>query len=92
MNGPATRLEVTFSKMLAGNPALDHTNWTCRWNDLVWTPSAAETVGPVVRIDGATGGADIGADVCSFAPPPFDVIDMITALTVAAFADYPVTA
>lgn len=91
MNGPVDRLDVTFDKALVGDPALDHTNWTARHGNLVWTPSAAQVAGSLVQITGASGGADPGADVCAYAPPPFDLLNLPTGPAVVAFADFPVT-
>ena len=91
MNGPVDRLDVTFDKPLIASPALDHTNWTARHGNLAWIPTAAQVAGPLVQITGAVGAGDPGADVCAYAPPPFDLITLPAGPDVVAFADFPIT-
>lgn len=91
MDGPATALVITFSEDLLAAGALDLSNWIVRYNNLVWTVSAALAVGNQVQLAGASGASNPGADVVSFAPPPNDVITSLSGLPVLSFADFPVT-
>lgn len=92
MDGPATAMVINFDKDLVGVGALDLANWTVRWNNLVWTVSAALAVGNQVQLAGAAGAGNPGADVVSFAPPPFDVLTLENDRPVVAFTDFPLTA
>lgn len=73
---------------------IDADNWSCRagsirydGNDIPpWRASRFDARGTVTAI-----GADIGADVADFTPPPFDVRSRSSDLPAAAFTDFPLT-
>jgi len=91
MDPGVTSLIVTFNEALADDLAIDVANWTVRYNNLVWNVSAADVSTGLVHLTGSSGGADVGANVVSFAPPPHDVVTRLSGLPVLAFADFPVT-
>jgi len=91
MNAPYTELVITFGEALFPDPAVDLLNWSVRHNNTTWDVTAAAVSGSVVTLTGFAGLANPGANVVSFAPPPFDVITSLSGLPVLPFADYPVT-
>lgn len=84
---PSGVWEVTFDRPLQPG-ALDAGNWVFRANNLAWAANTGTAVGSRVMGTSTSGGIDVGADVVSFSPPPFDVLSM-TAVPAAAFADFP---
>lgn len=66
-------------------------NWFVRYADEVYTVGAAVESSGKVRLSVSNPIADVGADVVSFSPPPFDVVSVGGLLPAAAFADYPIT-
>lgn len=47
--------------------------------------------GTTVADDSVFVVASPGADVVNYAPPPFDILDLITGAPAVAFADFPLT-
>jgi hypothetical protein len=82
---------MTFDRDLIDVVALDTANWAVRFNDFTYTVTAAECVGAAVTLALTQGGADPGADVVSYTPPPNDLLTLMNELPVLAFADFPVT-
>lgn len=84
---------VDFDKPL--NPAsLDLANWFVRHSNVerdIWfaavTPPGLNRVG----LRGTAGAPNIGPDVVSYSPPPFDVTAGPRRVPAAAFADFPIT-
>lgn len=91
MNGPVTQLVVTFDRQLFPNPTPNGANWIIRHTNQLRTVTAGNAVGFTLTLTLTPGGADVGPDVVSFDPPPFDILDLLTLEPVAAFADFPVT-
>ena len=91
INGPMTQLVVTFDRQLFPNPTPSPSNWIIRYNNQLRTVTSGNAVGFTLTLNLTPGGADVGADVVTFDPPPFDILDLFTLEQVAAFADFPVT-
>ncbi len=82
-------LVVTFDQPLAPD-TLDITNWFMRADNEAFPVTSAISAGSIVTLVGGIGSADVGDDVVTYTPPPFDVIGM-NALEAIAFADFPIT-
>lgn len=86
-------LDLFFDDILRG-VALDPTNWTIRFNNTAYNvfSIAVALFDPTqVRMVAGLVGPDPGADVVTFAPPPFDLFGLLTGLPVTAFANFPIT-
>lgn len=70
---------------------LDAANWTIRANDTAYDVVAASANDAQVVGASNAGDENIGADVISYSPPPFDVVESVNNLPAAAFADFPLT-
>lgn len=82
-------LDVYFSSTLTPGP-LNAGNWFIREANTAWLPIGPTAVLPNrVSIDLFGLGPDVGPDVVSYSPPPFDVVG--PGGPAAAFADYPIT-
>lgn len=67
--------------------SLDAANWSWRYGNLRFVPTAAVAIAARVTVDATAGPGDPGPDVCSYDPPPFDVrsLDDVAAVAFAAF-------
>ncbi len=82
---------VTFDQDLVIGP-LEDSLWTWRSNNRAFEALNAEVnAGAVVELTGLDVGPDVGPNVISFSPPPFDVLSLGTGLPAAAFVDFPLT-
>lgn len=78
---------VTFDRPLQAGP-VDVPNWTFRGNGNSYDPVTAVAVLDRVQGTSTISDPDPGADVVSYAPPPFDV-KSAPGIEAAAFADFP---
>ncbi len=84
------QLAVTFDRLLAAGP-LNAANWTWRFGNTQYIATEASAADDAVVLNGAPTGAQFGANVVNYAPPPFDVMAMSAPGTAAdAFSDFPV--
>jgi hypothetical protein len=79
---------VTFSCPLISR-SLDATNWFVRVGNVRYGAIGASSAGDHVTLVVIADGANVGADVVSFTPPPFDVVSAVGGVQAAAFADFP---
>lgn len=88
-NAASEILIVTFDQPIIPG-ILDTLNWRVRVSNQGYDPTTSIATDSIVTSILAPPDPDIGADVCRYAPPPFDVIGQ-NALPAPAFADFPVT-
>lgn len=71
--------------------ALDVGNWFVRHGGQAWTVTgvAGGALGVTVVLAGSV--PDVGPDVVSYSPPPFDVLSAGGLVPAPAFADYAIT-
>ncbi len=82
---------MRFSQPLVPGAA-DQGNWTGRHLNLSWTAGLAVAIAPdKILLDIIPGAPNIGPDVVSYSPPPYDVRSTPGLVPAAAFADYPIT-
>lgn len=79
---------VTFDANLVPGP-VNTANWFFRANSTEYDPDTAVAVQNRVQGTSTAGIENVGANVVSFSPPPFDVIENIGLKPAAAFADFP---
>lgn len=91
INGPMTQVVVTFDSEVFPNPFPNLANWTIRWANQFRTVSSGNAVGTTITFSIIPGAVDVGIDQVTFAPPPFDILDALTLIPVAAFTDFPLT-
>ncbi len=91
INPGATQLVITFDRQLFPNPFPNLANWSVRWANFTRTVSSGNATGFTLTLNLVIGGADAGIDQVTFAPPPFDILDLVTLREVQAFTDFPVT-
>lgn len=91
LNGPMNQVDVTFDPDIVDAPSIDLANWSVRWNNVDRTVIGASIVANVVVLGVVAGGADVGIDRVTYAPPPFDVLTTVGGNPVLAFADFPLT-
>lgn len=72
ITGGGANLAVTFSLPLKPD-LLDIDNWTWRYGGSLFTCDTAAAAGNLVTLTGHVEGAELGANVCHYAPPPWDV-------------------
>lgn len=73
---------------------LDPANWFIRHTNQEWDVFAAAVLPGLesqVKIDTNAGPANVGPDVVSYSPPPFDVVAGPRRVPAAAFAGFPIT-
>lgn len=87
--GGSDYLIVTFDRVLEKG-VLDFGNWTARHTNVTWTCTAASAAGRIVTCTMLAGVEDPGAQICHYAPPPFDVLSAF-GIPAAAFSDFPIT-
>ncbi len=85
------RIVVAFDEQLVDLAPSEHSTWTVRYNNFIYTATAAGISGAAITVSLTQAGADAGADVISYTPPPADVVTRLSDLPVLAFADFPVT-
>lgn len=83
-------LVLTFDQPLQANPALNIPNWFIRADDKTRGPVTAIAAGSDVTITTGLPFVQVGPDVVSYSPPPFDLISA-NALPVDAFADFSIS-
>lgn len=91
INGGLTQLVVTFDRQLQVNPTLTPSNYVIRWNDQFRTVTTGAAAGFTATFNIIPGAADAGIDKIDYDPPPFELTDLLTAIDVLAFTDFPVT-
>lgn len=83
------RARVWFSTPITAG-VLDVTNWFVRVGNRSQSLFTATAIAPnYVELLSIGSGPDIGPDVVSYSPPPFDVVG--PGGPAAAFADFPIT-
>lgn len=84
------RVFITFSTVM--KPAIvDKRSWSVRIGNQAYTIDSAEVKLFGVELMVTPGAGDPGANVVSFAPPPFDVVSAAGHVPAPAFADFPIT-
>lgn len=78
---------ITFDRPLAAGP-LAAANYFMRAGNVIWGALTAGASDNQVTGSAEPGGIDVGADIISYTPPPFDVTTPL-GLPAAAFADFP---
>ncbi len=91
-NLPFMQLTVAFSHPVRFHTPNATASWFLRAGNLRWT-IASVSVGPLVVLIAVTPGVgDPGPNVCSYSPPPVDVVsDTARPIPAPAFSDFPVT-
>ena len=79
---------VHFDQPLLPGDTWNVANWFVRWNNQEWPVTKVTTLGAQVALDLGLAFLNLGADVVSYSPPPFDVTGLHDN-PVEAFADYP---
>ena len=69
---------------------VDHTNWALDFGEQVWSPTYAIATASYVTIVFEAGGPNGPFNVCSYHPPPFDVLSLATGTPAPAFSNFPV--
>ena len=81
-------IDITFSCPL--RPAsLEKSNWFARKNNQSWTISGGVAGGSKVRLVTSGQVMDMGPDVVSYTPPPFDVLSLGGLVRAEAIVNYP---
>lgn len=85
-----TAVLVAFSVPIHAT-ALDVGNWFVRYGGQAWTVTgvAGGALGVTVVLTGSV--PDVGPDVVSYSPPPYDVLSAGGLVPAPAFADYAIT-
>ncbi len=91
INAPMTEAVVTFDRAMFPNPTPNIGNWTIRWANQLRTMTSGNVTGLTATLNLTPGGADVGDDIVSFDPPPFDILDNVTLRPVTPFTDFPLT-
>lgn len=87
--GVGQPVTVDFDQGLQADPAIDTDNWVVRLANNLWETTSASVTGARVTLTiGGFAVPDVGPNVVSFSPPPFDVLST-PGLPAAAFADFP---
>lgn len=87
---PGKHLVVTFDRPLQAG-SLDASNWSWRFGNTLYSGTDAVAVDEDVVLSGAPSGAQFGADVVNYSPPPFDVVAQdAPGLPAEGFSDFPV--
>ncbi len=64
---------------------------TFRVSNMRRRATSVNALGNRVQGSSVVVGADVGADVVDYAPPPFDIRRAVTLIPAAAFTDFPLT-
>lgn len=82
-------IALQWSIPIVDAPVLDVANWWARINNKLQVVSAVNAVANVVTLSVTDGAVDVGPDVVSYRPPPYDVVGT-NGVPAPAFEDYPV--
>jgi hypothetical protein len=80
-----------MDEALTTEPVLDTSQWEVRYNNNAYAITGVETAGTLCTVSVAVGGSDPGPDIVTFAPPPIDLVTLLSNLPVLAFTNYPLT-
>lgn len=83
-------VDITFSTRLV-TAASDPGNWFVRKNDQAWSVTGALAGASKVGLVLSGQVPNIGPDVVTFSPPPFDVLSFGGLVPAPAFTDYPLS-
>lgn len=90
--GPPIRIHVVFDALLR-RQSLNRANWTARilGRNFNVTTAGVSPDRTFIALPGTLGTPNPGPNVVSYAPPPSDVVGLLTGLDVLAFTDFPIT-